>query len=54
MIKKLLNLIFALFSIETLTKNTSEIYLSQSSNLYDLKNRMRELDRKNVKYSFYI
>ena len=53
MIKKLLNQIIDVFSFK---KNRKQIekYLAQSSDLNDLENRIKELDRKGVYNRFYI
>ena len=45
MLKKLLKKIFYVFSYEY-DKNQIEKYLAQSTDLYNLENRQRELDRK--------
>ena len=45
MIKKLLKLIFNVFSSDR-KKKLIENYLSKSSEIYDLENRIRELDKK--------
>ena len=53
MIKKLLNNFFKSFTFDHYRAKI-EKYLSESSNTYDLEQRMRELD-KNGKYNqFYI
>ena len=53
MIKKLLNQIFDIFAYDN-NKKQIEKYLAQSSDLIDLENRMRELDRRGVYNRFYI
>ena len=53
MIKKLLKQIFYVFSYEY-DRNQIENYLAQSSNLYDLENRQKELMKKGVHNRFYI
>ena len=45
MLKGLLNKLLYVFSYEY-DKDQIEKYLSQSTDLYDLENRQRELDRK--------
>ena len=53
MIKKLLSNCLRLFSFENDIKKI-EKYLSQSSNTYDLDNRIRELDQKGKYNQLYI
>ena len=53
MLKRLLNKLFYVFSYEY-DKDQIEKYLSQSTDLYDLENRLRELDRKKAYNRFYI
>ena len=53
MIKKLLNQIIDVFSYNNDRKQI-EKYLAQSSDLNDLENRIKELDRKGVYNRFYI
>ena len=53
MLKKLLNKLFYVFSYEY-DKDQIEKYLAQSSDLYDLENRQKELDRKGTYNRFYI
>ena len=53
MLKKLLKKIFYVFSYEY-DKDQIEKYLAQSSDLYDLENRQKELDRKGIYNRFYI
>ena len=53
MIKKLLKKIFYIFSYDY-DRNQIEKYLAQSSNLYDLENRQKELMKKGVLNRFYI
>tara|TARA_B110000438_G_scaffold184869_1_gene176582 strand:- start:10 stop:171 length:162 start_codon:yes stop_codon:yes gene_type:complete len=53
MIKKLLNKFSKILSLED-DKEFIEKYLSQSSNTYDLDQRIRELDKKNKYIQFYM
>ena len=53
MIKKLLNKFFKSIVFEDDIK-VIEKYLSQSSNTYDLEQRIRELDKKNKYNQFYM
>ena len=53
MLKKLLKKIFYVFSYEY-DKDQIEKYLAQSSDLYDLENRQKELDHKGTYNRFYI
>ena len=53
MIKRLLNNFFRLFTFDH-DRGKIEKYLSQSSNTYDLEQRMRELDQKGKYNQFYI
>ena len=53
MLKKQLKKLFYVFSYEY-DKDQIEKYLAQSSDLYDLENRQRELDRKGAYNRFYI
>ena len=53
MIKRLLNNFFKSFTYEH-DRNKIEKYLSQSSNTYDLEQRIRELDQKGKYNKFYI
>ncbi len=53
MIKRLLSNIFRSFTFEHDRKKI-EKYLSQSSNTYDLEQRIRELDQKGKYNKFYI
>ena len=53
MLKKLLKKIFYVFSYEY-DRDLIEKYLAQSSNLYDLENRQREIERKGTYNRFYI
>ena len=53
MIKKLLNRITTIFSYDYDRKKI-ENYLSQSNDLADLENRIKELDRKGIYDRFYI
>ena len=53
MLKKLLKKIFYVFSYEH-DRDQIEKYLAQSSDLYDLENRQKELDRKGTYNRFYI
>ena len=53
MLKKLLKKIFYVFSYEY-DREQIEKYLAQSTDLYDLENRQRELDRKGAYNRFYI
>ena len=53
MIKKLLNKIVNIFSYNYDRKKI-ENYLAQSSDLADLENRIKELDRQGAYYKFYI
>ena len=53
MIKKLLNQIINIFSYN-FDRKKIENYLAQSSDLNDLENRIKELDKKGVYNQFYI
>ena len=53
MIKKLLNNLFKSFAFDH-DREKIEKYLSESSNTYDLEQRMRELDQKGKYNQFYI
>ena len=53
MIKRLLNNFFRLFTFDH-DREKIEKYLSQSSNTYDLEQRMRELDQKGKYNQYYI
>ena len=53
MIKKLLKKIFYIFSYDY-DRNQIEKYLAQSSNLYDLENRLKEIEKKGVDKRFYL
>ena len=53
MIKRLLNNFFKSFTFEH-DRNKIEKYLSQSSNSYELEQRIRELDQKGKYNQFYI
>ena len=53
MIKRLLNNFFRSFTLDH-DREKIEKYLSQSSNTYDLEQRMRELDQKGKYNQFYI
>ena len=53
MIKKLLSKIFYIFSYDY-DRDQIENYLAQSSNLYDLENRQKELIKKGTYNKFYI
>ena len=53
MIKKLLSKIFYIFSYDY-DRNQIEKYLAQSSNLYDLENRLKELEKKGVYKRFHL
>jgi CRISPR/Cas system CMR-associated protein Cmr5 small subunit len=53
MIKKLLKKLFYVSSYNN-KKNHIEQYLAQSKNLYDLENRLKEIDRKGAYNRFYI
>jgi len=53
MIKKLLKKILYLFSYQY-DRDQIENYLAQSSNIYDLENRQKEIIRKGAHYRFYI
>ena len=53
MIKKLLNQITSIFSYDYDRKRI-ENYLAQSSDLADLENRMKELERRGAYNRFYI
>ncbi len=53
MIKKLLSKLFRPFSSNH-DREIVEKYLSQSSNSYDLEQRIRELDRKGTYNQYYI
>ncbi len=53
MIKKLLNNFFKLFTFNHDLEKI-EKYLSESSNTYDLEQRMSELDQKGKYNQFYI
>ena len=52
MLKKLLNSLICAFSFDNDRKGI-EIYLSKSSNRYDLDQRVRELDQKGKYNQFY-
>lgn len=49
MLKKLLKKIFYVFSYEY-DREHIEKYLAQSTDLYDLENRQREIERKRTNY----
>ena len=53
MIRKLLNHFFKSFTFDRDRKKI-EKYLSESSNTYDLEQRIRELDKKGKYNQFYI
>ena len=53
MLKKLLKKIFYVFSYEY-DREQIEKYLAQSSDLHDLENRQREIERKGANNRFYI
>ena len=53
MLKKLLKKIFYVFSYEY-DREQIEKYLTQSTDLYDLENRQREIDHKGANNRFYI
>ena len=53
MIKRLLSNFFRFFTFEH-DRNKIEKYLSQSSNTYELEQRIRELDHKGIYSKFYI
>jgi len=53
MIKRLLNKLFRSFTIDY-DREKIEKYLSQSSNTYDLEQRIRELDQNNNYNRFYL
>ena len=53
MLKKLLNKFFRSFTFDY-DRESVEKYLSQSSNTYDLEQRIRELDRNKKTNQFYI
>ena len=53
MIKKLLNNFFKSFTFDN-NQEKIEKYLSESSNTYDLEQRIRELDKKGKYNQFYI
>ena len=53
MIKRLLNKLFRSFTFDY-DREKIEKYLSQSSNAYDLDQRIRELDKNNKYNQFYI
>ena len=53
MLKKLLKKIFYVFSYEY-DREQIEKYLAQSTDLYDLENRQREIERKVTHNRFYI
>ena len=53
MIKKLLNKFFRSFTFDY-DRERVEKYLSQSSNNYDLEQRMRELDQNKKTNQYYI
>ena len=53
MIKRLLNNFFRSFTFDH-DRDKIEKYLSQSSNTYDLEQRIRELDKKGKYKNFYI
>ena len=52
MIKRLLNKLFRSFTFDY-DREKIEKYLSQSSNTYDLEQRIRELDQNNNYNRFY-
>ena len=54
MIKKLLNNFLKSFTFDHGGREQIEEYLSQSTNTYDLDQRMRELDKKGKYSQFYI
>tara|TARA_B100001029_G_scaffold81050_1_gene66537 strand:- start:592 stop:753 length:162 start_codon:yes stop_codon:yes gene_type:complete len=53
MIKKLLNNFFKSFTFDH-DREKIEKYLSESSNTYDLEQRIRDLDKKGKYNQFYI
>ena len=53
MIKKLLSKLFKRIAFDD-ERESIEKYLSQSSNTYDLEQRIRELDHKNEYNRFYL
>ena len=53
MIKKLLSKLFKRIAFDD-ERESIEKYLSQSSNTYDLEQRIRELDNKNKYNRFYL
>ncbi len=53
MIKRLLNKLFRSFTFDY-DREQIEKYLSQSSNTYDLEQRIRELDQNNKYNRFYL
>ena len=53
MIKRLLKKLFRSFTFDSESEKI-EKYLSQSSNTYDLEQRIRELDQKGKYNKFYI
>ena len=53
MIKKLLSKLFKRIAFDD-ERESIEKYLSQSSNTYDLEQRIRELDHKNKYNRFYL
>jgi len=53
MVKKLLNQFFKFFSFSDY-RNKIENYLSQSSDLTDLENRIKELEKNGTYSKFYI
>ena len=53
MIKKLLNNFFRSFSFDHDRKKIEE-YLAESSNTYDLEQRIKDLDKKGKYNQFYI
>ena len=60
MLKRLLKKIFYVFSYEykkdryEYNREQIEKYLAQSTDLYDLENRQREIERKGANNRFYI
>ena len=53
MIRRLLNKLFRSFTLDH-DREKIEKYLSQSSNTYDLEQRIRELDKNNNYNRFYL
>ena len=53
MLKRLLNKLFYVVSYEY-DREQIEKYLAQSTDLYDLENRQREIERKGANNRFYI